>query len=294
MSQVKTPIERVRLYLTQLRWAGKNTERYAHDHCIWFDRLQTTLRPYFPDFKGLRVLDVGCGLLQWQTIFFHSIGTQVTGVDLEYVRSDRRPDKYVHLLRTNGAERAAKTAYWDYVFRGRYQRALQACSPFSLIAQKLDLRQHTAERLPFEDNTFDIVASHEVFEHIEDVPAAVREIKRVLKPGGITYNTVHLFTSISGGHHMDWKYPDEEPSQRVPAWDHLRARTFPEHPSWLNELREPAYQEAFERELEILCWEASAHEGHTQLTAEIRAELADYSEDELLKKGVIIVARKSA
>lgn len=293
MSEVANPLERIRLYITQLGWAGKYTERYAADHCMWFDRMQTTLKPWLPDLKGIRALDVGCGLLQWQTIMLHSVGAKVTGVDMEYVRSDRMPDKYWNILRTNGAERAAKTAYWDYIFRGRYLKALQNGSPFTLDARKLDLRQHTAERLPFGDNEFDLVASHEVFEHIADVRSAVQEIKRVLKPGGIAYITLHLFTSVSGGHHMDWKFPDEQPSTRVPPWDHLRQKQFPEHPSWLNELRERDYRPIFESELEILCWEASIYEGRGLLTPEIKAELSDYSEDELVKKGLIIVVRKA-
>lgn len=292
MSQVSNPVERIRLYLTQLGWAGKYTQRYAADHCMWFDRMCATLKPWIADFRAVRALDLGCGLLQWQTIMLHSLGAEVTGVDMEYVRSDRLPDKYWKLLRTNGLERAAKTAYWDYIFRDRYLQALQNCSPFALQTSHLDLRQHTAERLPFSDNEFDLVASHEVFEHIADVRGAVREIRRVLKPGGIAYTTLHLFTSVSGGHHMDWKFPDEQPSTRVPPWDHLRQKRYPEHPSWLNELRERDYRPIFESEMKILSWEPSLYEGRQLLTAEIKAELPDYSEDELLKKGLIIVTRK--
>jgi SAM-dependent methyltransferase len=259
---------------------------------MWFERMQSMLRPFVADFKGIRALDVGCGLLQWQTIMLHSLGVDVTGLDMEYVRADRLPDKYLHIWRRNGLERAVKTLFWDFTYRNQYRHALAACAPFPLNLHGLKFRQHTAERLPFDDNQFDLVASHEVFEHIADVPAAVREIKRVLKPGGIVYINVHLFPSISGGHHVEWKYPDEEPSANVPPWDHLRGNTAPEHPSWINKLREGDYRPIFESELEILCWEASAYEGRGLLTPEIKAELPDYNEDELLKKGVIIVARK--
>ena len=41
-----------------------------------------------------------------------------------------------------------------------------------------------AERIPYEDNTFDIVVGHAVIHHIADVEAAFREVLRVLKPGG--------------------------------------------------------------------------------------------------------------
>jgi SAM-dependent methyltransferase len=40
------------------------------------------------------------------------------------------------------------------------------------------------EHLPFPDNTFDLVLSHEVLEHVQDDRMAASEIVRVLKPGG--------------------------------------------------------------------------------------------------------------
>jgi ubiquinone/menaquinone biosynthesis C-methylase UbiE len=41
-----------------------------------------------------------------------------------------------------------------------------------------------AERLPYDDNTFDIVIGHAVLHHIPDLDLAFAEILRVLKPGG--------------------------------------------------------------------------------------------------------------
>jgi ubiquinone/menaquinone biosynthesis C-methylase UbiE len=49
----------------------------------------------------------------------------------------------------------------------------------------IKLIQATAESLPFEDDTFDIVHSHHVFEHVADPLLAAQEAFRVLKPGGI-------------------------------------------------------------------------------------------------------------
>lgn len=40
------------------------------------------------------------------------------------------------------------------------------------------------EYLPFPENTFDLILSHEVLEHVQDDSKAVREIVRSLKPGG--------------------------------------------------------------------------------------------------------------
>lgn len=40
------------------------------------------------------------------------------------------------------------------------------------------------EQLPFPDNTFDVILSHEVLEHVQDDRAAVRQMVRTLQPGG--------------------------------------------------------------------------------------------------------------
>ncbi len=41
------------------------------------------------------------------------------------------------------------------------------------------------EKIPFPDNTFDVVIAQWVFEHVATPPQAVAEIQRVLKPGGV-------------------------------------------------------------------------------------------------------------
>ncbi len=48
----------------------------------------------------------------------------------------------------------------------------------------IDIQQGPAEHLPFADQSFDIVISRYSAHHWHDVPRALREIKRVLKPAG--------------------------------------------------------------------------------------------------------------
>lgn len=44
-------------------------------------------------------------------------------------------------------------------------------------------------RLPYEDNTFDLITSDQVFEHVQDQVRVFQELLRVMKPGG---HAVHL------------------------------------------------------------------------------------------------------
>ena len=48
----------------------------------------------------------------------------------------------------------------------------------------VDGRVADAETIPYEDATFDLVVGHAVLHHIPDVERALREVLRVLKPGG--------------------------------------------------------------------------------------------------------------
>ena len=48
----------------------------------------------------------------------------------------------------------------------------------------IDVREEFSERLPFDDERFDVVFARAVLHHAADLPAACREFFRVLKPGG--------------------------------------------------------------------------------------------------------------
>lgn len=48
----------------------------------------------------------------------------------------------------------------------------------------VDGRVADAETIPYDDNTFDLVVGHAVLHHIPDVEKSLREVLRVLKPGG--------------------------------------------------------------------------------------------------------------
>ncbi len=91
------------------------------------------------------------------------------------------------------------------------------------------------ERLPFPDDAFDVVFSHEVLEHVQDDRAACREITRVLRPGGraviFVPNRLYFFEThgvyVNGKYHfgnkplVNW-LPDPMRNKLAP---HVRAYT---------------------------------------------------------------------
>lgn len=100
--------------------------------------------------QALRVLDVGCGggLLAEE---FARLGCNVTGVDPS-----------VATLQV--ADEHAKAQGLDILY-------LRGCG----------------EMLPVDDVQFDVVCCCDVLEHVEDVEQVLREIARVLKPGGVLF-----------------------------------------------------------------------------------------------------------
>lgn len=73
-----------------------------------------------------------------------------------------------------GERYSAQVAAFD-IEQGRVQIA-QHSTPSALVA--------AAEAVPYASNTFDTILSHEVLEHVQDDALAVREMLRVLRPGG--------------------------------------------------------------------------------------------------------------
>jgi ubiquinone/menaquinone biosynthesis C-methylase UbiE len=65
-------------------------------------------------------------------------------------------------------------------------------------ADQLTYVQADAQSLPFEPASFDIVISCETIEHIPDHRAAVREMFRVCKPGGVLYLTTPNYLNLMG------------------------------------------------------------------------------------------------
>ena len=68
--------------------------------------------------------------------------------------------------------------------------------------------------IPLEDETVDLVTSHSVLEHVEDLHQSIREISRVLKVGGYAFLTVNPLYYAAAGSHVNGPTP-------LLNWEHL-------------------------------------------------------------------------
>ncbi|MBI1353801.1 MAG: methyltransferase domain-containing protein [Acidobacteria bacterium] len=64
----------------------------------------------------------------------------------------------------------------------------------------------SALELPFADDSFDVVVSQEVFEHLPDPWMALREVRRILKPGGRLYLQVPFVIGYHSGPADYWRF----------------------------------------------------------------------------------------
>jgi SAM-dependent methyltransferase len=101
----------------------------------------------FENARGLEVLEIGCGL-GTDGAQFAEAGADYTGVDL-----------------TDAAVELARKRFELFDLSGKFRRA-------------------DAENLDFADDSFDLIYSHGVLHHTPDTEKAIREIHRVVRPGG--------------------------------------------------------------------------------------------------------------
>ena len=114
----------------------------------------------YESLRGKRVLDIATGT-GFSTATFARFGAEVTGIDLTQYAVD------------------------------------QTKRNLSLRNLKGEVLKMDAQELQFEDNTFDYVCAHGCLMHMPDTDKALREIMRVLKPGGTVYAWMY---------HRGWYY----------------------------------------------------------------------------------------
>jgi SAM-dependent methyltransferase len=88
----------------------------------------------------------------------------------------------VSLLRSRGI-----TAYGADVFWGGMDWS-EDDGPYRELLSAGIVREIVDGKLPFENGTFDVIVSDQVFEHVDDLSGAAAEMVRVLKPTGRMYH----------------------------------------------------------------------------------------------------------
>ncbi len=253
--------------------------------------LQTHVR-----LENLRILDIGPGQKLTHMRYFACKNT-VVGIDLDVIPQGFSPLGYVKMLRLNGITRAAKTI-------GRKLLKLDAKFSNELGRQlgirrfkKLPVFNMDASNMSFPDCSFDFVYSSAVFEHISEPGAAIEEIVRVLKPGGVAYINLHLYTSDSGCHDPRIFSGQRSP---LPFWAHLR----PQHRdkvrsnAYLNKISLAKWLELFQSRMLGVRFEYHQHNLAT-LQRELDAlrnvgDLLEYTNEELLTEDLAAIWRRPA
>jgi SAM-dependent methyltransferase len=101
-----------------------------------------------------------------------------------------------------------------------------------------------AESLPYDDASFDVALCTQVLEHADDPPAVVREMRRVLRPGGLGLLSTHGVFVF---------HPDPPPDRDYWRWTHAGlARVFHSAGGW-SELDVQAGGEYFTCMCLLLC-----------------------------------------
>lgn len=85
----------------------------------------------------------------------------------------------------------------------RYDRAWSfVARTFGRPETTIRFRQADLRALPFESGGFDVVGSDALFEHCRDLDAVLKEMCRVVRPGGCIYATFGpIYTAYGGDHH---------------------------------------------------------------------------------------------
>jgi len=107
--------------------------------------------------------------------------------------TDRRP-RILDVGCGTGANLIMLSKYGDAEGVDVSEDALAFCRERGLDKLKLG----AAEELPYEDGTFDLVTAFDVVEHMDDDLACLREMRRVLRPGGRVLLFVPTFMFLWG------------------------------------------------------------------------------------------------
>jgi SAM-dependent methyltransferase len=244
--------------------------------------------------EGKRILDVGAGQRLNELIYF-SLRNDAIGIDPDVIVQGIDIAGYLQMFRVNGGRRTARTiARKLLLIDARYRRELARQIGVRRIP-RLEIRLMQAEQLDFPVESFDLVTSLSVFSHIREPERALREMVRVLRPGGVVFIDFLLYSARTGC--MDIRMLGGRPAD-LPLWAHLRPEYQPlvRESAYLNKIRLPRWREIFEDAMPgstvILNQPEKARLHDEAIGLHARGELATYELDELLTTYLTVLWQK--
>ena len=167
------------------------------------------------------------------TAYFESVATSWSDIRQDLFPDDLRDKALDAVPLRPGALAADLGAGTGFLSEGLLERGLRVVavdqSP-AMLAElegrlgprtELETRQGTAEALPIADGEVDYVFSNMFLHHVEDPAAALREMARILAPGGrlvLTDLDAHQHEFLRTEHHDRWLVEGRENDWAVDAW----------------------------------------------------------------------------
>ncbi len=132
----------------------------------------------------------------WQAVIEqHGFGAAYTRLFEKVFRKNRYhlPTRPLRVMDAGVGTGAMASAFRSFLGRAFHLDAIDISSAMLREAQarlrnqdiSLTLTKADLSTLPFDTNTFDVILAAHVIEHVADVNAAMAELYRVLKPGGV-------------------------------------------------------------------------------------------------------------
>ncbi|WP_235276575.1 class I SAM-dependent methyltransferase [Methylacidiphilum kamchatkense] len=250
--------------------------------------------------ENSRVFEIGFGARPLRMALLQSYGAHVKGVDLDIPFLHGKFSEIIRIWKQNGSERAIKSFIRYYLFdlseRNTLAKAIELHGKkmnFSFSNENLFFCD--ASELEFQPNSFDLIISEDVFEHIT-MPSLLKLIPKIahwLDSNGLALIRPNIYTGISGGHLTEW-FPSTvncEIKRKSEPWEHLRKNRFRPN-TFLNKLSRKDYRALFSQRFCILEERVKyPYLGKKWLTPEIQHELREYSEDELFSNTVLFVLK---
>ena len=234
---------------------------------------------------GKMVFEIGPGQLLKNARFFGA-DNQVIAVDLDLIVRDWDVRSWSSMYRRNGPLRFFKTATRKMLGIDRKYLAELARQMPGTAKSRIKVLQRDAATTGLEGGSFDCAISFSVFEHLAEPQLVLKEIVRLLRPGGVAYHIIHCFSSDSGAH--DVRSFSVERSN-LPYWSHLRPDKMHlvSSNSYVNRLSIDEWKRLISEELPGADIERISQWNVPRLVHELRelraaGELKDHSEADLM------------